>query len=389
MRRLTTAVGVALIVAASPHASASPARNAVIEGRVFLGDGSRPAAAAKVTLLGARVDGSGRFYEKTADVDRRGRYSFDGVPAGRGVEFALEASYDGGLFVGDTVRIDNGQTRTVDLRVWETTSNPEAISITSDHIFVAHDEDGAGAVESVEVINDSRRAYIGRGGALSARGSGSSPTLGFALPSAAVGGRIDLLDSSLNRLYAMEADFGFAATVAIPPGETTVTFAYPAPGSGGTYDLTRRALYPIDELSVFATDPLEVEAAGLTYRGVEEVGGTRYREWSSSDGFDAGDAITVRAVAQGSSSSNLWLGLGIGLGVIILLTILALGLRSPKRTTVAARPRPIPASQDLVSAIATLDLEHESGALTDAEWTEERSRLKAELRAAKEREPAS
>ncbi|MDQ4145849.1 MAG: hypothetical protein M3198_19305 [Actinomycetota bacterium] len=382
MRRLV-AVGVALFVVTAPTALAADVDTATIEGRILSGQDERPVPDAKVTLLGARLDGAGRVVRKTTVPDDRGRYSFE-VPDRKGVEYALEASYDGGLFVGDSFSV-KGDEMSFDLEVWETTSDPSVITVLRDHMFVAHDEEGAGVLESVTINNSSDRAYIGRGRALGGGDSASSPTLGFALPTQSLGERVDLVDSSLNRLYAVDADFGFAATVAIPPGETTVTYAYPARGSGGSYDLTRRALYPTEELSVFATDPLEVESGRLTYEGREEVGGESYRRWVGNGGFDAGDVVSLLVVAEGNSSSTLWLTIGIGFALIVLLIAVGLWLRSRSGKTTSSRPRGLaPAAEaergdDLIAAIAALDLQHDAGSISDEQWSSRRSELKTKL----------
>lgn len=384
MRRLTFLSGVALILAAPPVAAAETAS---LEGTVVLGATERPAAGAEVTLIGARVDGSGRFYEETVTTDDRGRYSFDNVRVVPEAEYALEATYDDGLFVFDTMRLKTGTTETAELRVFETTTDPSVITVTRDYVFLVQDQEDVSAFESVTVVNESGRAYIGRGKALG--NESSEATLGFALPDEALGSRVNLIDSTINRLYAEPTDFGFAATVAIPPGETDVTFAYPATGSGGSYDVSRRALYPIEEFSVFATRPLEVTGDRLSPQGTEEISGVRYRVWASTEGFDAGDLIPVLAVAEGSSASNLWLGLGIGLGVVIIAAILAMAFRSRRRPAPRkAQPEPQRAPEELVSAIAEIDLKHESGALSDKQWEAKRTELKDQLIAARQREPA-
>ena len=385
MRRLIPLLGIVLALSTAPGVAAE--RTAVVRGTLVVGDGSKPAAAVEVTLIGARLDGSGRFFDETVDTDERGTFEFEDVPAPATNEFALEANYDGGLFVFDTFELAKGSTEITNIEVWPTTSDPSVIGVERNSLFVTQDEESTGVLESVTVVNSSERAYIGRGRALGEEAS--EHTLGFALPDAAIGERVDLVDSTLNRLYAEGADFGFAATVAIPPGETTVTFTYPAPGSAGSYDLSRRALYPIREVFVFVTEPLEIDGSLLTYEGIEEVSDLRYRKWSSREGFDAGDLIPIRAVAEGSSSSNLWLGLGIGLGVVVLVALLAAGRRRARPSAPGrSAPRP-PQAEDLVAAIAALDLKHESGALDEDEWARRRTRLKDQLIEAKQREPAS
>lgn len=387
MRRLITLVGVVLALSTTTPAMAA-AEPAVVRGSLVTGDDGSPAEGAKITLIGARLDGSGRFFTDTVESDQSGRFEFARVPVREASQFALEATFDGGLFVFDTFRLRPGATESFDLEVWPTTSNASVIEIERDHLFLAQDEQGAGVLESVTVVNRSQRAYIGRGGALG--GGASTHTLGFALPDAAVGERVDLIDSTLNRLYADAADFGFAATVAIPPGETTVTFAYPAPGSGGRYDLSRRALYPTKEIAVFVTEPLELNGDVLAYDGVEEVAEDSYRKWSSRDPFDAGDLVPILAVAEGSSMANLWMGLGAGLGLLVLVTIVAAARRRPapsKPPRPAAPPPPI--RDELISAIAELDLQHESGALSEDEWNARRAALKDQLVAARQRKPTS
>ena len=384
MRRLTFLFALLFLLTAAPAAGA---KNATVAGTVVLGSARTPVAGTKVTLVGARTDGSGLFFEETETSDRRGRFTFDEVPVKRDAEYALEANYDRGLFVFDTFTLKSGVTEEEELRVYETTADPSVITIAHDQVFLVQNEQGASVFESVTVVNGSERAYIGRGRSLG--DESSQTTLGFALPDDAIGGRVDLIDSTINRLYAEPAEFGFAATVAIPPGETDVTFAYPPTGSAGSYDLSRRALYPIDDFSVFATEPFAITGERLSPQGVEEIGGVRYQKWTSGDGFDAGDLVPILAVAEGSTSSNLWLGLGIGLGVVVLAAIVATTLRS-KRPRVARRSKAPskPERDELIAAIAELDLEHEAGALNDEQWNERRTRLKEQLVAAKPREPA-
>ena len=392
MRRLVALV-VTLLVTAAPVPALSQ-ETATIDGRVRLGTTDEGVKKARVTLLGARLDGSGEIVERKDVTDENGRFSFR-VSKGEEIEYALEVTYDGGLFVGASFPVKGGGV-TSNLEVWPTTSNPSVITVTSDRMLVAHDAGAATIVQHIVVQNDSEQAYIGRGQMLGADASGSSPTLGFALPTQARGQRVDLLDSNLNRLYATETDFGFAATVAIPPGDTTVTFAYPLEGSGGSFDLTKRMLYPTDEVSVLATEPLDVETNRLSYDGVDEVSGESYRVWNSDSALDAGDVVSILAVAEGEASSNLWLGLAIGLGAILLFLATGMWWRSRARRDVPDREaqrldatQKQPEDEDLVAAIAALDLDREAGTLTEEQWRERRTALKDKLLADKQRETTS
>lgn len=392
MRRLAAAALATLwlLLPAGAHAQDKRKDETRIKGTVLLARTDRPVPGAQVRVLGGRADGGGRVFTETATTKKDGEYSVE-VPGRPGLEFAVEARFDGGLFVGDSTVVKRGTTRTMDVNVWKTTSDPDAITITGDQLVVAQDESNTGVLEVVTVENGTRFAYIGRGRSMGAKDDDASPTLGFALPSEAVGQPVELVDSSLNRLYATETDFGFAATVAIPPGETTATYRYLIPGEGGRFDLTRRALYPTQQVTVLATDPLEIESDRLSFDGEEDIGSDEYRKWSSRNAFDAGDLIPVLAIAEGSASSSLWVGILIGFGVILLLVIVGVLLRARPPAPKIKKPGPVKhlSQEELVAAIAHLDLQHEGGEISDEHWTEERMRLKSLLIAAKERQPTS
>ena len=390
MRRLT--VGDAALLALCTTAAPAFARNTTISGKVVHGRTGDPIAGAEVRVIGARVDGGGRVFDEKTKSKKNGSYKFE-VPARKGIEFAVEGTYDKGLFVGGTTRVEKGTDEQLNLKVWNTVSDPGVIRITGDQLVIAQDESNTGVLEVVTVENDSKRAYIGRARSVGAEETEGSPTLGFSLPSQAIGQPIELIDSSLNRLYAVDASFGFAATVAIPPGETTATFRYLISGEGGRFDLTRRALYPTEDVTVLATEPLEVDSDRLEDEGTETVGKDEYRKWASTNSFDAGDLIPVLAVAEGSGSSSLWIGIAVGLGAMVLLAGVGMMIRRRPLAAPQRRSRPtrtkLPSREELVAAIAELDLKRESGQMSEQEWTEERTRLKSLLLSAREQEPAS
>lgn len=392
MWRVVAAGLASLLVFPFSSARAQSAKPTVLEGKVLLAVSDKPVAKATVRVLGGRADGQGRVFKENTRSDNNGTYSVT-LPNRKGLEFAVEAEYDGGLFVGDSLQVKPGSKASLDIKVWKTASDPGAITITDDRMVVAQDETSTQVLEVVTVENDSRFAYVGRGRSLGAKNDGDSPTLGFALPTQAVGQPVELIDSSLNRLYATETDFGFASTVAIPPGETSATFRYVIPGDGGRFDLTRRALYPTDEITILATDPLEIDSDRFRYEGEEEISDEQFGRWSSRKGFDAGDTVPVLAIAEGSESSSLWVGMLIGFGVILVFVIVGLLLRSrpPARAPRVRKSAPakLPSQDELVAAIAELDLKHDAGEITDSAWNEERMRLKSLLLAAKERQPTS
>ena len=135
------------------------------------------------------------------------------------------------------------------------------------------------------------------------------------------------------------------------------------PGEGGRFDLTKRALYPADRMTVLVTDPLEIDSDRFESDGEEEIGGEEYSKWTSRNPFDAGDLIPLLAIAEGSGSSTLWVGILIGLGVILVFLLVGLLFERARRRRPRVKksaPSKLPSHDDLVSAIAELDLKHDA-----------------------------
>ena len=383
---------VALLLAATAAlASTSPAHAAstgTITGRVVNGTTGTPQPGVEVTLTIGAEDGAS---EVSATSDERGRYRFDDLATGEENFYVLDALYEGGLFAGRplTIPSDTKKSPVIDttLRVFEPTTDPNAILIRRDDLFVIHDEDRVSVVEAIKVVNPTRNAYIGRGSALSPdEGDGVTPSLGFAMPDGVVPDTFRWLDADLDVPQAVEIQgVGFGITSAIPPGEVDFTFSYQVEGTGGTFDLSRRALYTVSELSVFAADPLEVTANRLTAGDTVELEGTTYRRFSSEEELDPADPIQILIVAEGGSATPLMIGLAAGLAVLALIAVIAFIRTKRKRTRVVpAEPSPPNDRDGLLTAIARLDLEFEAGRLDEAEYRRLRSGLKDRLSSASE-----
>ncbi|HEX2294983.1 MAG TPA: carboxypeptidase-like regulatory domain-containing protein, partial [Actinomycetota bacterium] len=170
-RDVRAALAVALVLALAPPAGA--AEKGTIRGRVLNETTGEAQPGVRVTLTTARDDGSEpRRITKTTD--DRGRYVFAGLATGDDRYYAVDARFDGGHFAGGVVRLpeDTSRPPVVDstLRVWETTTDPAAIVIRRDSIFVVPSDGGVGVIEAVVVANIADQAYIGRGRSLGAEG---------------------------------------------------------------------------------------------------------------------------------------------------------------------------------------------------------------------------
>lgn len=381
MSSLRVVIGAACVVALAMVSlapeTAIATESGTIKGRVLDGRTDRPKAGVRVLLTGARTDGTERTRRSTT-TDRHGRYRFAKLPATKSQVYALDAEYRGGTFAGGAVTLrPKRSVFDTTLRVWPTTNDPNAILIEHNNLFLTPGDGALDVLESVKVVNTTNLAYIGRGG-----GSESGrPSLGFALPPGAEDGGVQITSSDLDLPQLMRTDFGFAVTAAVPPGEYLITFAYRVPGTAGSYDLSRSALYPILETAVHATAPLEIEGPRLDPKGEVEIRGKTYRRWATSASLDPGDAFQVSAVAEADGAPGLMIGVA-GAVVLGIVLFAAAFLRRRPRALPSSRVGSHPVGETrehVVSLIAALDLRHRAGDVPDDEYARKRAELKALL----------
>lgn len=383
MRRLTTVVVVVVALFQPASRAAAAPDNGVIRGRSLNGATGSPQSRVVMVLTQTRRGGENmRTYK--ARTDDEGRYRFEGLATGDRLLYALDARYDGGLFAGRVLQIPEQEepAPVIDtrLKVWETTSDPRAVILARDDLFVRPADGGLSVIESVTVANLTHLAYIGRAASMEASAPGPAASLGFALPvdGECMPAECGIVASEpIDIPVIVRREYGFAATVAIPPGRSQITYSYRVQGSGGSFDLSRTALYPTAETSIYATDPIELDSARLLPDGEATIGGDSYRVWSSREGIDAGDQIGAVAVAQAGVSAAL-VG-GVGAALLVMLVVGGYALRRRQQGSPApARPEPM-SRDEIVRRIAELDLEFHAGELERERWQEERVRLKARL----------
>ncbi|HET7481434.1 MAG TPA: hypothetical protein VFK89_01105 [Actinomycetota bacterium] len=375
MRR---AVVAAFLVSTLVPIPAQAASRGVVTGHVENAVTHKPQGGVDIALSGVAKDGDEIHRRVRTGSD--GSYRFGGLPTGDWI-YAIDGTFDGGLFPGRPFTIPSDTTRppVIDttLRVWPTTTEPDAILVTRDDLFVVSTEKGIGVIESLTILNHSAKAYIGRG----ATDSSTAPTFGIAIPPSATGVRVENASIDIPRL--VRTDFGVGLTVAIPPDPdgTSITFSYALEGTAGRYTMSRTALYPTAEMSLFAERGLDVESNRLTRDGSLELKGKDYAKYSVADGADAGDEVQIVVTARGAPP---WWSFALAAaGVLLLVALIALAMRWRGRRNKDAVPgddEPQPDRREpLIAAIARLDLEHDQGLVDEAEWTQRRAALKTQL----------
>lgn len=351
---------------------AEAASTGTIRGRVINETTGEPQPNVELTLMTGTDDGSGEIVD-TIRSDERGRYRFAELATGEERFYALDARHDDGLFAGRPITLPSDTSRPpiVDstMRVWDTTTDPAVIAVKRDDLFAVANEGGLGVIESVTVLNTSDFAYIGRGSEMLGDSS-SGVSIAFALPGGA--SEVTIIDSDLDMPERVTVEQGFGTTVAFPPGETQTTFSYRVPGTGGSYDLSRPALYTTLELSIFAAPPLDIESNRLERGEGVTLEDTNYQRWNTSDPIEAGDPLQALAIARSTASSTpLMVTLA---GIVAVAAAGALFMRSRRQ------PAPSVSERDrLLEEVAKLDLDFGAGTITRDHYEQRRAELMERL----------
>lgn len=391
--RLLAAALLILLLVTPAQVAAQDNERGTIAGVVTNGTTNEPQQGVEIRLLGGLQDEEGNFSQEISEVatsDDRGMFEFKDLPSGEDRAYALDAAFDGGSFPGGVVTIpSDGDIIEIEQRVWDTTTDPRAIVIQRNNMFVLQGDEGANVIDSYTIINVSEEAYIGRGAASRATSDDPpTPTLSFSFPEGAES--IQVAESDLDIPELLSTETGIGITSAVPPNETRITFAYGLRVNTGQVDLSRRALYPILNLGVFAEPPFVVDSTRLTEDGEVTVEGETYTRYRSEEDVTEGDSIPIIATAQADSDSALILGAIAAGGLLLVILALALMRRRAHRPVSTQKPTP-PSGEtrdDLLVAIARLDLDYRSGRVDHDQWDARRVELKARLAKHKAPEPA-
>ena len=392
VRLLTAALPVLLLVGPT-QVAAQEGKRGTIAGVVTNRTTNEPQQAVEISLLGGVRDEEGNFSQEISEVatsDERGRFEFKDLPSGEDRAYVLDAVFDGGSFPGGVVTIpSDGDVIEIEQRVWDTTTDPGAIVIQRNNMFVLQGDEGANVIDSYTIINVSEEAYIGRGAATRAASDDPpAPTLSFSFPEGAEG--IQVAESDLDIPELLSTETGVGITSAVPPNETRITFAYNLQVNTGQVDLSRRALYPILNLGVFAEPPFVVDSTRLSEDGEVTVEGETYTRYRSEESVTEGNSIPMIVTAQADNDSALILGAIAFGGLLLVILALALARRRARRPAPAQPPTP-PSDEtreDLLVAIARLDLDYRNGKIEHEEWDARRAELKSRLAKRKPPEPA-
>jgi hypothetical protein len=185
------------------------------------------------------------------------------------------------------------------------------------------------------------------------------------------------VQSDLDLPQLLPTDFGVAATTAIPPGLTSITYSYRVQGLVGGTDISRTTLYPTAEVSVFAAPPLAIQSNRLSHKGNISLGKIRYEHWASTGPLAPGDELQALAIARAGLAPGLIIGIVVGFTLFAVTGLLFwFRRRTPATSSEVASPQVT--RQDVLVAIAKLDTRHDAGEIGEEDWRFERERLKSQ-----------
>jgi hypothetical protein len=389
----------ALLVAV---ATAGAQGGGVVSGRVVNGSlGGIPAAGVAVTLLPVTNAGPGQRLSTTSGPD--GGFRFEGLPSGSGQFFVIWAEFEGARYQQGPLQFPAGASElTVELPVYTPTETDPGIRLTRQVVVIvpAPAQRQLTVLTLADIENPSNQAFVGR------QVGQQRQTLRFGLPA---GSRsLQVLEGIQVNAVAQTAD-GFADTLPVKPGQSTVVFQYLVDYLDNGLLFTLPTYFPIDELSLLlAEGDWTLTADGVQPGGIVDQGGRRFRSYVARN-LAAGQQI--RAVIQGQGLTSQALAnqtlftaaVGGGIMAVTVASVAIPVLRrrrrsdsSPRRGERRSAPRaplvdavPVPPEsaseprgeerEALLAAIADLDDRHEAGELPDEEWERLRAAKKAAL----------
>lgn len=357
-------------------ASATITGTGVISGIVTNGSSGQVVPNAAVEL--GIFDQTSLLDTRQTTADAAGFYRFTGVPTDTTFVFVARVTGPGGYSYSSEPSQFQPNQSGLDLpvTVYETTSDPSGVRIERVHFIVEFDAGRAYFTELIVFSLDGNRAYVGDG----------AGTVRFTVPKGAEA--LEINDGALGGRYIATAD-GFVDTVPLPPGRGSrqVLYRYEIPYTSSTLELVRSLPYPATNVNVLVSEVgARVSSDQLKDQTVRQTPSGNFISLSGQN-LPANQPITLRF-------SDLPLASSAGAGTVtasgdrtLLLVLLAAGgllvavlVAWPLLRRRAASPVTAGADQDeLIDALARLDLAHEAGELSDAAYRDARLKLKAQL----------
>ena len=359
-----------------------PKGTGVISGTVVNGTTGAPMPDLTVEL--GIFDQTSLLEQRTAKTDSAGVFRLTELPTDAGIVFAGRVEYQGMPSSSDFITFEPGKNElNLPLSVFETTTDASGVRADRVHFIMDFGPGQAQIAELMVFSLDGNRAYVGDG----------TGVLRFTLPAGAQGLEID--GDTQDGRYQVTAD-GFVDKLPLQPGESTrqVLYRYALPYTGDKLDFTRTLPYAAANVNALVTDIGQKLTSDdqLVNQGVRETQQGNFYNLVGQN-LPAGQAVTIQMTGLAAASAAagaevtpttgggtatgrilLWVLIGLAAtGAVLLVALPLLRRRGAEATGAVTR-------DEVVDALARLDMAHEAGELSDAAYRDERMRLKAQLR---------
>ena len=353
----------------------------VISGTVINGTTGAPMPDLTVEL--GIFDQTSLLEQRTAKTDSAGLFRLTELPTDAGIVFAGRVEYQGMPSSSDFISFEPGKNElNLPLSVFETTADASGVRADRVHFILDFGPGQAQIAELMVFSLDGNRAYVGDG----------TGVLRFTLPAGAQGLEID--GDTQDGRYQVTAD-GFVDKLPLQPGESTrqVLYRYSLPFTGDKLDFARTLPYAAANVNALVTDIGQKLTSGdqLVNQGVRETQQGNFYNLVGQN-LPAGQPVTIQMTGLAASAAAgaevtpttgggtatgrilLWVLIGLAaMGAVLLVALPLLRRRGAEAKGAVTR-------DEVVDALARLDMAHEAGELSDAAYRDERMRLKAQLR---------
>jgi len=378
---------------APPWASLYQAGEGVITGSVRFAEGApQPEEALQVSLDAYLNFEQVASFTTTLGIDNT--FVFDGLDVNPELVYLATVVVDDLTYSSPLMTLTPEQPQAeAPITVYGVTDDPSGIRLSRVH-WIVDVRPGALLLAQIYLFrNEGERAFVGR----AVEGVETPVTVGIDVPPAAQeitlqGG---VLDGRFRRVGNIIYD-----TLPVIPGESAqqIIVQYAIPVSGDVYTLAQELLYPVDSLSMLATNSpeLRIDAPSMRFEGVQTFEGVEYQLWRLNDfgpgqievlfrglpRFDSASAGPMETASRSTVSPPMepWVSW-------VMMALVAAGMLGVMGFAIHRGALTRPTTQEelqslrntLLDEIARLDDLHALGQIDDKEWLRRRSYLKAQL----------
>ena len=350
--------------------------NGVINVRVQNGTvGGGPVGSLTVTLR--QFAGMQLAEERQTQTGPDGSFRFDGLPTSPQDAYLVVVRYAGVDYVSGMVQLHQRPEQTVDLTVYETTTDPSAVRIASRSLVIAGASPELRAVDIMDILiveNSGDRTYLG---------DRSGVVLRIPLPRGAQEIRPQPgFDYGQPRLE----DGVLLTTGPLPPGSQTVVLSYTVPYEGTRATLSIGTAMPTSTLRALVRDgSYRLSSRSLIDTGTVEVSGVTYRVLVV-DAPVVGDmhVVQVSGLPRTGLLFDLPTGpiiaLAVGLAGLIAAAVLTVIVLRRRRVGTETGRAAIDERLQLAAELNRLDEARAAGELDETAYQEQRSAVLTRLR---------